>query len=148
MFNKMKVQSRFIAFVGCFGALWAAEEQLGKVSLSGPGRVGTRSLGREGEGAGQVKRGGWMLWQQKPEPKAGDRSCFLNLLVVKGLIAIVVLLNILDNRVNGDSGSARHERFLLFFGKPDGFGRARGWWRWLWKRGCVPLSLLCQPPLR
>lgn len=70
----MKVQSRFIAFVQCFGPLHGAEEQLGKAGLPvGVWEERDRvSDQRKGRGRAR-KRGAWTQCQQKPESKEGDR---------------------------------------------------------------------------
>lgn len=76
--DQIKFQSKFIAFVGFFG-----------LCLLEGGRGGKRSLERK---KGKDRKRGTDGCQQKLEPKAGDKLYFLNLLILKSVIAIVILL--------------------------------------------------------
>lgn len=110
----MKVQSRFIAFVKCFGPLHGAEEQLGEVGLSvGVWEKRDRVSGQR-KGRGRVrKRGGWIQRQWKPESKEGNRWCslFLNTERFYGAAYCCGSLNTLGNTVSWDLGNVRHQVF-------------------------------------
>lgn len=83
------------------------------------------------------------------EARAESRGqvVFFSLLVLKGVIAIVLLLG--QQGQWGFRGCQRERHlFLLFFGQPDVLGRTRGWWRGLWTAGCVCLSLVPQALLQ
>ena len=70
----------------------AAEEQLGEVALFVEAWEKRDEVSGQRKRRGRArKRDGWMLHQQKPEPKAGDRLCSL-FLDLKGFMKLLIAM--------------------------------------------------------